>query len=419
MTPTVTRRAWGTSSQQDDDVLSDISLFVVESSSMRLSLSDFGATLTRVEVRTSSEDWVDVTVGYEALSPYTEPTTNRYFGGTVGRVANRTALGTFVTGAARDVTQLPINNGPNSLHGGIFGFNRRVWETAILSSPTFAGVQFTRVAADGEEGFPSSLRVTATYGLGVGVTGAWNDIVMRFDSENTGTKTTHANVVNHSYWNLDGLKGRSSSESGIDVTKTHSLWLNAPWYTPASDTLIPTGEVRSVVGTAAMDFFTAPKVIGETISMLDDTPFRGYDHNFVLKRDSVLSPEERDAFYNVCMVGSGVTEESRASWALGRLSSTQSGITADIYSSFPAVQFYSGNFLPQADDASSPYPPSYYNTPITYRSAVCLEAQYFPNSANVAHFPTTVLHPGQRRVDYQVYSFTVRPPSDGSCSETR
>src|SRR6266567_4965132 len=219
----------------------------------------YGGTLTELWVPDKNGKLGDVVFGFDGLKGYLG--SHPYFGSTVGRYANRIAKGKF-TLDGKEYT-LAINNGPNSLHGGKIGFDRRVWKAEPLREPSAAAVRFTYLSPDGEENYPGNLSVSVTYTL-------TDENALKLDYSAKTDKATPVNLTNHSYFNLAG--------SGGDILG-YVLYLNADWFTPVDATLIPTGEIRSVKGTP-LDF-TKPTPIGATIGEVMAFA-KGYDHNFVL-----------------------------------------------------------------------------------------------------------------------------------------
>ncbi len=292
---------------------------------------------------------------YEANSPY--------FGAIIGRFGNRIARGRFELNG--EEYELPINNDPNTLHGGPEGFDRRVYEWEDVSEDTWLSVRFSRVSEDGEMGFPGELTYSVTYSLTDD-----NELVINYEA--TTDKATVINLTNHTYFNLAG-------QDGSDILD-HVVQLNADRYTPVDDTLIPTGEIADVAGTP-FDF-REPKAIGEDIDDEDDEQIEfggGYDHNWVLNRDGLDDGA----------LGHGGTVTHEKSGRMMTFATTE-----------PGVQFYSGNFLDGTLTGSGGevYP---------YRGGLTLETQHFPDSPNQPDFPSTVLEPGDTYRSTTVYRFSL------------
>jgi aldose 1-epimerase len=316
-----------------------------------------GATLVELHVPDKSGKLADVVNGFDDVAGY-ESDRNQYFGCTTGRVANRIARGKFaVDGKDYEVA---VNNGPNALHGGTKrSLDKVVWRAREVETMQGKGVRFTYTSPDGEEGYPGNLEVRVTYVL-------TDDNELRIQYRADTDKPTPVNLTNHSYFNLSG--------HGSDTVLDHELMINADKFTPADDTLIPTGEIKDVAGTP-LDFRT-PHVIDSRIGELTETAFLGYDHNFVLNGES----------------------GGRRPRLCARLKDPKSGRVMTVTTTEPGVQFYSGNFLfgQQGKDGKE----------YKLRSALCLETQHYPDSVNHPEFPTTILKPGDTYRHVCVYAFS-------------
>lgn len=305
-----------------------------------VTVTNYGAKIVSLMVPDKNGILTDVVLGHPTIDEYLtskEP----YFGAVCGRTANRIAGGRFEL-EGREY-HLAINNGPNSLHGGIKGFNAVVWE---VKKVTDNSIQLFYLSADGEEGFPGSLSVTVTYTL-------TDDNALDINYRATTDKTTILNLTNHSYFNLSG--------QGDEYIGDHILMLNAASYLPTDNTAIPLGDAEPVKGTP-FDF-TRPHAIGERID--DDFEQlkigRGYDHNFVLNKKSV----NEYSFAGLC-------------------ESPKTGIKMEIYTTEPGVQVYTGNWMNGSFVAKNGkrYP---------LRSAVCFETQHYPDSINKPQYPSVIL----------------------------
>jgi aldose 1-epimerase len=320
-----------------------------------LKMIDYGATVISVETPDKQGQMANITLSFPTLSGYLQR--HPYFGSTVGRYGNRIALGKFKLGD-QEFT-LATNNAPNHLHGGKRGFDAVMWKGEPVEQLDATGVKFTYVSADGEEGYPGELTVSATYLL-------TNANELRIDYSATTTKPTVVNLTNHNYWNLGG--------AGSGTILKHVLQIEADQYLPISESAIPLGELASVEGTV-FDFRT-PKSIGERIDALKVEPHttKGYDHCFVLRgATGKLSPAAR------------VYDPSR-------------GRVMEIHTTEPGIQLYCGNFL---DGSES-------NGGFTQHAAFCLETQHYPDSPNQPTFPTTLLEPGQTYTSTTVHRFSVQ-----------
>jgi aldose 1-epimerase len=315
----------------------------------------YGALLTELDVADRDGKLGDVVLGFDDLKGYL--TRHPYFGCTVGRVANRIAKGKFTLDGKE--YKLATNNGPNSLHGGDKGFDQKVWKAEVVKSPDGPAVRFHYDSKDGEEGYPGNLSCDVTYTL-------TNDNALRLDYKATTDRPTPVNLTNHSYFNLAG------QDSG-DVLN-HELTLYADRYTPTDKELIPTGEIKPVRGTP-LDF-TKPEKIGARIGELKSGP-GGYDHNFVLdKGDKKLS-------------------------LAAKVYDPKSGRVMETYTTEPAVQLYTSNFLDGTLKGKGGAAYKKYQ-------ALCLEAQHYPDSVNHPDFPSTILKPGETYTQTTVYKFSTK-----------
>ncbi len=337
---------------------SEVFLYTLRNASgMEVKITNYGGTITQVLVPDRNGKADDVAFGFERLEGYTQATNTAYFGATVGRYANRIAHGTFTLDG--HTYHIPTNDGPNALHGGTVGFNKRVWDVKEVSSAGTPAVALHYLSPDGEMGFPGNLNVTVRFSLG-----DKNDL--RIDYTATTDKDTVLNLTNHSYWNLAG--------AGSETALNHKLTVMADRFTPVDSTLIPTGAIQSVAGTP-FDF-RKPMVVGSRIN--DDNEqlklAKGYDQNFVLNHRG-------------------------GSLALAaKVEEPHSGRVMEVLTTQPGVQFYTGNFLTgNITGIGGVY---------RHRSALCLETQHFPDSPNHPNFPTTVLHQGENFHQTTVYRFS-------------
>lgn len=327
---------------------------------MEVRIMTYGGIIQSIAVPDRDGNVENVTLGFNTLDDYLAG--HPYFGTITGRYANRIARGAFSIGD--ETFQLAINNDPNSLHGGEKGFDKYVWAAAEASGEDGVGVTLSRTSPDGEEGYPGNLEVAVTYTL-------TDDNEIKIDYHATTDAPTVVNLTNHAYFNLAG-EGSGSIDG-------HELQLMASNYTPVDETLIPTGEIAPVAGTP-LDF-TTPHAIGERIR--DDFEQlvigRGYDHNFVLDRES---PDDASL-----IVAARVVEPD-------------SGRTLEISTTEPGIQFYSGNFLDGTliGGAGKMY---------RQGDGFALETQHFPDSPNQEAFPSTLLEPGEEFQSTTVYAFSV------------
>jgi aldose 1-epimerase len=336
----------------------EASLYTLRNQSgMEVKITNYGATITSIKVKDRHGEFGDVVLGFDDLDGYVSKTNTSYFGAVIGRYANRIAHGAFVLDGRQ--YHIPINDGPNSLHGGLRGFDKRVWDAKDASTPHGPGVELHYLSRDGEEGFPGNLSVAVRYSL----TGE-NDL--RIDYSATTDKNTVLNLTNHSYFNLAG--------PGSGDILNHKLTLVADRFTPINDKLIPIGAIESVAGTP-LDF-RKPTTIGARITQNDQQLkfAKGYDHNFVLNHS-----------------GQGID-------LAARVEEPHSGRVMEVLTTQPGVQFYSGNFLNGTVHGIG----GVYN----FRSALCLETQHFPDSPNHPNFPSVVLRPGEEFHSTTVYRFS-------------
>lgn len=354
--PAVRQQAFGETPSGEPVILYTLA----NANGVEVDLITYGAAIKAIRVPDRDGRIGNVALGFETMEGYLGQTA--YIGAVVGRYGNRIADGRFELDG--QTYTLARNNGPNSLHGGLIGFDKRVWTSSQTAGSDGPGVVMTYVSMDGEEGFPGNLTAEVTYRL-------TDDNALRLDYRVTTDRPTVQNLTNHAYFNLEG--------EGAGDIGNHVLTLDAQRFTPIDASLIPTGELRSVEGTP-FDF-TEPRPIGERIDA-DDEQIRfagGYDHNVVL-----------DGSFAVGLTG-GL---HRAAF----VTAPGSGRTLEVETSQPGMQVYSGNFL----DGTAIGPSG---RPYTRRSGFCLETQHYPNSPNTPSFPSTVLLPDAPFTSTTVYRF--------------
>jgi aldose 1-epimerase len=321
-------------------------------------ISNYGGTVISLMVPDRNGAFEDVVLGFDTLEEYVEK--SPYFGCIAGRYANRIAKGRFTLDGVEYT--LAQNDGENHLHGGIKGFDKVVWQAKQFKRDDAVGLELTYLSKDGEEGYPGNLSVKVIYNL-------TDDDELRIEYFATTDGATVVNLTNHSYFDLAGAM------SG-DILG-HELMIHADRFTPIDETLIPTGELRSVQGTP-MDF-TQLVAIGARIEQDDEQLIfgNGYDHNWVLNKPA-------------------------GSLALAaRVHEPTTGRVLEVYTTEPGIQFYAGNFL---DGSIRGKGGRVYER----RYGFCLETQHFPDSPNQPGFPSTVLRPGEEYAHTTVYRFSAR-----------
>ncbi|MEU8648805.1 aldose epimerase family protein [Streptomyces sp. NPDC048737] len=322
----------------------------------RLKVLSYGGIVQSLEIPDRHGRHANVSLGFDDLEDYVAK--SPYFGALIGRFGNRIGKGRFtLDGTAH---QIDVNDGENTLHGGSKGFDKRVWDVEPFTRGSDVGLRLHHTSADGEMGYPGTLRVKVTYTLTRH--GDW-----RVDYEATTDKATVVNLTSHVYWNLAGENSGSIHD--------HRLRIAGSRYTPVDPGLIPTGELARVAGTP-FDFRRA-KSVGEDIRVAHQQVLygQGFDHNWVLDKGITARPVP-----------------------VATLRDPSSGRTMTISTTEPGLQFYSGNFLDGTLVGSG-------GTVYRQGDALCLETQHFPDSPNKPSFPSTVLRPGRTYRSTTVHSF--------------
>lgn len=336
----ISYKSWGT--REDEPIY----LYTI-SDKIKVKICNYGGTIVGIQTPDRAGKLDDVVLGFDSLEGYLN--SGFYHGATIGRYANRIGGGGFsLDGVEYDLT---LNDGLNHLHGGFKGFDKRVWSAEIVDD---ASLRLSLVSSDDEEGYPGELDVSVVFTV-VGDR-------LEVDYFAVTDKHTVVNLTNHAYFNL------GCSETILD----HDLWVDADYYTPVNDGLIPTGVLKPVDETP-FDF-REPTKIGSRICA-DHSQLilgNGYDHNYVLNQ--VSNPQI------------AVTDPT-------------SGRMLEISTTMPGVQFYTGNFLDGNEKGRNGF--------IGFRSGLCLETQFYPDSPNKPEFPSPILHPGERYIEKTVYRFTV------------
>jgi aldose 1-epimerase len=330
-------------------------LYTLEDGKITVRILNYGGIVQSLEAPDRSGNPTDIVLGFDTLDGYVSSGNKPYMGAIIGRYANRIAGGTFQLNG--QTFHVPKNDGDNALHGGIAGFNKKVWSAKEITD----GVELTYISKSGEEGFPGTLTTTVRYTL------KGNDLRIEYSA--TTDADTVLNLTNHSYFNLKG--------QGNGDILGHEMKIYAHRYTPVNANLIPTGELAPVAGTP-FDFLK-PTVIGARIDADNEQLklARGYDQNWVLDaggRKVELAAEAYDP---------------------------TTGRVLQVLTDQPGVQFYTGNFL---DGTITGKGGKVYN----HRFAFCLETQHFPDSPNRPKFPSTELRPGQTFHSMTIYRFSTR-----------
>lgn len=317
---------------------------------IRIQILNYGGIITGIFTPDRHGNFKNVVLAAPGLQQYVAD--QQFLGATIGRYCNRIKNGRFSINGK--IYELPLNNGENHLHGGPQGFHKQLWEGEFVNSNT---LKLSYLSKNGEAGYPGNVLVTVYFSLD-----DQNALSISYEAETD--KATHVNLTNHSYFNLSGeMSGNILS---------HFLWLNADSFTPFDKSQIPTGEIKSVLGTP-LDF-TQIKKIGKDINAVEG----GYDHNFVLNKKT--SAQE------LTHAATLIEEES--------------GRQLKVFTTEPGIQFYSGNSLDgsMADSAGNDF---------TKHTALCLETQHFPDSPNQPRFPSTLIEPGKPYYSKTVFQFSV------------
>ncbi|HYV73599.1 MAG TPA: aldose epimerase family protein [Candidatus Binatia bacterium] len=345
----VSKQAAGTADGQPVD------LYTLQDGKITVKILTYGGIVQSIEAPDRNGKTANIVLGFDGLDGYVQTGNKPYMGAIIGRYANRIAGGTFQLNGK--TYHVPKNDGDNALHGGLNGFNKKVW----TSTETENGVELKYVSKDGEEGFPGNLTTTVRYTL------KGNEL--RIDYTATTDADTVLNLTNHSYFNLKG--------QGNGDILGHAMKINAHRYTPVDKNLIPTGELAPVAGTP-FDFLE-PTAIGARIDADNEQLklARGYDQNWVLEGDGKKVIVAAEAY------------------------EPTTGRVLEVLTDQPGIQFYTGNFL---DGSVTGTDGKVYKK----RYAFCLETQHYPDSPNHPKFPTTELKPGQTFRSTTVYRFSVR-----------
>ena len=335
-----------------------VSLYILKNKNgVEISVSNFGGRVIEIFTPDRNGVFADIALGHNTLDKYVNYTAERFLGATIGRFGNRIAKGKFTLNG-KEYT-LAQNNGQNSLHGGVKGFDMKVWDVV---SATEQELVMTLESPDGEEGFPGNLKVKMTYRL-------TDDNEFEITHEAETDADTIVNLTHHSFFNLHG--------EGEGDINDHIMTIDADAFVPVDETLIPTGEIASVEGTP-LDF-RKPTQIGLRVN--DDHEqlkrAKGYDHNWVLNKSA----------------------EGALDFACEVYEQT-SGRVLSVFTTEPGMQFYGGNFFAGRIGKSG--------KPYVFRGSLALETQHFPDSPNQPNFPSTVLKPNEKYKHICKYVFSTR-----------
>ncbi|CAG0886287.1 unnamed protein product [Cyprideis torosa] len=325
----------------------------------------YGATLVNLTTPNKRGVCENIVLSYDTFNDFVRD--GFYFGRTVGRYANRIAKGKFILD---DVEyQLPMNNGIHHLHGGYLGFHRKLWKPFVISDNI---VSFTCLSADGEMGYPGDVMANVTYSL---ISGENGSVKLVLDYNAMATRSTPLNMTNHSYFNLGGR------DAGREALLQHQIQIFADRITESKADLTPTGKIIPVAGTP-FDFREMKPLTADLLSKVDGGGQPGFDQNFCIND-----------------VGEGDNFTTLRSAAY--VQHPDSGRFLKVFTTLPGVQFYTGNFLPQTQDDADEIFGKFYGQ----HSGFCLETQFYPDSPNQPHFPSTILKPGtayRSRTEFEV-----------------
>lgn len=330
----------------------EVYLFTLENKAgIKLQVTNYGGIVTSIIVPDKNDKFDDIVLGYDSLKGYLIETP--YFGAIVGRCANRISYGKFTLDGKE--YQLATNEGVHHLHGGIEGFDKKIWEPSAFVDDSSSNLKLTYHSPDGEEGYPGNLDVTVVYTL-------TNDNKFQIEYTAKTDKATPINLTHHTYFNLAGTSGRNILD--------HILMIDADKYCVTNPDLTPTGEIRDVANTN-MDFRT-PITIGARIGMVAG----GYDHNYVLNNHGKFGK-------------------------VAELYDPKSGRDIEVFTTEPGIQFYSGNFLDGSIVGE-------YGLVYQKNYGLCLETQHFPDSPNHPNFPNNILRPDETYKQLTIYKFGVK-----------
>lgn len=336
----------------------NVSLYTLKAGDLAMQVTNFGGRVVTLWTPDKNGSYEDIVLGYNNIESYVNNPGERFLGAVVGPYANRIAGGTYTIGA--ETYNFPQNNNGQTLHGGLKGLDMIVWD---VDSVTESSITLSVLCPDGHDGMPGNRTIVMTYSLTED-----NEFKVEYSAKTD--KATHMNISHHSFFNLKG--------EGNGTINDHVLYINASKTTPVDAVLIPTGEIADVTGTP-FDF-REPKAIGRDLEVENEqlTCGAGYDHNWVLDRTGASGLELAASVYEPA-----------------------SGRYMEVWSDQPALQFYGGNFFDGSTEGK-------YGKTLNYRESIALETQKYPDTPHHAHFPSTLLEPGQEYTHICVYKFSVK-----------
>ena len=336
----------------------NVSLYTLKDGDLTMQVTNFGGRVVSLWTPDKNGSFEDIVLGYNNLETYVNNPGERFLGAVVGPYANRIANGTYTIG--EETYNFPQNNNGQTLHGGLLGLDMIVWD---VDQVTENAIVLSVVCPDGHDGMPGNRKIVMTYSLT-----PENEFVVDYVAETD--KATHMNISHHSFFNLKG--------EGNGTINDHVLYINASKTTPVDAVLIPTGEIADVTGTP-FDF-REPKAIGTDLEVENEQLANGagYDHNWVLDRKTE----------NELELAASVWEPA-------------SGRYMEVWTDQPALQFYGGNFFDGTTCGK-------YGKSLNYRESIALETQKYPDTPHHAHFPSTLLNPGEKYTHKCVYKIGLK-----------
>ena len=333
----------------------NVSIYTLKAGDITMQVTNFGARVVSLWTPDSDGNYEDIVLGYNNIDSYVNNPGERFLGAVVGPYANRIAGGTYTIG--EETYNFPQNNNGQTLHGGLKGLDMVVWDVDAVTEDS---IVLSYLCPEGQDGMPGNRKIVMTYTLT-----PQNEFKVDYVAETD--KATHMNISHHSFFNLKG--------EGNGTINDHVLYINASKTTPVDAVLIPTGEIADVTGTP-FDF-REPKAIGRDLAVenVQLANGAGYDHNWVLDRDTENGVELAATVYEPA-----------------------SGRYMEVWTDQPALQFYGGNFFDGSTYGK-------YGKTLNYRESIALETQKYPDTPHHAHFPSTLLNPGDKYTHVCIYKF--------------